>query len=40
MVRLLKERFANHQPLFTMVCVESLPLEDNNVEVEAVAFLG
>jgi enamine deaminase RidA (YjgF/YER057c/UK114 family) len=39
MVRMLKERFPNHPPLFTMVGIESLPLEENNVEVEAQVVL-
>ncbi|KAM0716174.1 hypothetical protein Q7P37_008688 [Cladosporium fusiforme] len=40
MVRELKARFPNHRPLFTMLDVESLPLEDTNVEIEAVIYLG
>ncbi|KAF2994670.1 hypothetical protein E8E13_001357 [Curvularia kusanoi] len=40
MVKALKERFRNHQPLFTMVGVESLPLEETNVEVEAVVYVN
>ncbi|KAJ8115547.1 hypothetical protein OPT61_g2832 [Boeremia exigua] len=39
MVRLLKERFTVHQPLFTMLGVESLPLEDTNVEIEALVYI-
>lgn len=39
MVRLMKERFTHHQPLFTMIGVESLPLEETNVEIEALVYI-
>lgn len=39
MVRMLKERFSKHRPLFTMIGVESLPLENTNVEIEALVVL-
>lgn len=39
MVRLMREKFPTHQPLFTMIGVESLPLEETNVEIEALVYI-